>query len=191
MSDEKIVLPGEQISTSEESLPGEGTFEDRGIIKASRMGQVQINKKNKSIIVKPVTSTPVMLKKEDTVICEVRIVRSSMAIVEAVYVPNKNRGISSDTNGTIHVSEISENYVKDASSEYGNGDIIRARVIQVKPSLQLSTKGTNLGAIKSLCTKCRKPLKLMEGNLLECENCSHRETRKIASDYGQGNLNKI
>ncbi|EMR73293.1 Exosome complex exonuclease RRP4 N-terminal region, partial [Thermoplasmatales archaeon SCGC AB-539-N05] len=97
MSDEKIVLPGEQISTSEESLPGEGTFEDRGIIKASRMGQVQINKKNKSIIVKPVTSTPVMLKKEDTVVCDVRIVRSSMAIVEAVYVPNKNRGISSDT----------------------------------------------------------------------------------------------
>ena len=191
MSDEKIVLPGEQISTSEESLPGEGTFEDRGIIKASRMGQVQINKKNKNIIVKPVTSTPVMLKKGDTVICEVRIVRSSMAIVDAVYVPNKNRGISSDTNGTIHVSEISENYVKDASSEYGNGDIIRTRVIQVKPSLQLSTKGTNLGAIKSLCTKCRKPLKLMKGNLLKCENCSHKETRKIASDYGQGNLNKI
>lgn len=191
MSDEKIVLPGEQISTSEESLPGEGTFEDRGIIKASRMGQVQINKKDKSIIVKPVTSTPVMLKKGDTVICEVRIMRSSMAIVEAVYVPNKNRGISSDTNGTIHVSEISENYVKDASSEYGSGDIIRARVMQVTPSLQLSTKGTNLGAIKSLCTKCRKPLKLMKGNLLECENCSHKETRKIASDYGQGNLNKI
>ena len=38
MTENKILLPGDQVSTSEELLPGDGTFEEDGIIRASRVG---------------------------------------------------------------------------------------------------------------------------------------------------------
>lgn len=190
MSDNKIVFPGDEISTTEEMLPGEGTYEEDGIIKASRIGKPKKDKKNRKITISPVTSIPVVLEKGDIVLGEVRMIKSSMVIVDVEHAANRDRNISSDTNGTIHISEISDKYVKDASSEFGRGDIIRAQVIQVAPSLQLSTKGPHLGSIKSLCTNCRSALQPKGGNKLECPNCGNKQSRKTASDYGQGNVNK-
>lgn len=53
----KIVMPGDQLSTSEELLPGDGTFEENGIIRAARIGTYIVNEKHKTAEVKPVTST--------------------------------------------------------------------------------------------------------------------------------------
>ncbi|MFW6121079.1 MAG: exosome complex RNA-binding protein Csl4 [Petrotogales bacterium] len=186
----KIVMPGEQLSTSEELLPGEGTFEENGIIRAARVGKYVVNKKFKRAEVKPVTNIPVILKKGDIVIAKVDSVRSSMVIADVIHVIGKNRTISGDTNATLHVSEISKGYVKEPSTEFGVGDFIRAKVIQVKPSIQLATKDKNLGAIKSLCGKCRHSL-VKKGNMLECENCGNKQKRKIVFDYGEIDLKRL
>ena len=68
MTENKIVLPGEQVSTSEELAPGDGTFEEDGIIKSSRFGKFQVDQKNRRAVVKPLTSVPVELKKGDTIL---------------------------------------------------------------------------------------------------------------------------
>jgi exosome complex component CSL4 len=183
MSKDKLVLPGEQISTSEELLSGDGTFEEDGIIRASRIGKYVIDEKQRKAIVKPLTSIPVVLKKGDIVLAEVRSVRSNMVIAEVKHVIGKNRPISGDTNGTLKVSEISTSYTKDPAYEYSTGDIIRAKVTQVKPSVQLATKDRDLGVIKGLCVKCRQPL-IKKGNALECGSCGNKEKRKTAIDYG-------
>ena len=52
----KFVLPGDQLSTSEELLPGDGTFEENGIIRAARIGTYVVNEKHRSAEVKPVLS---------------------------------------------------------------------------------------------------------------------------------------
>jgi len=187
MTKNKVVLPGEQLSTSEELLSGDGTFEEDGIIRASRIGTYIVDQKHRKAKVKPLTSIPVELKNGDIVLAEVRSVRSSMIIADVIHVIGKSRVISGDTNGTLHVSEISDSYVKDPTSEYSIGDIIRAKVTQVKPSVQLITKDENLGAIKSLCSKCRKSL-IKKGGILECEACGYKEKRKTAFDYGNYDL---
>ena len=187
---DKIVMPGEQLSTSEELLPGEGTFEEDGIIRAARVGKYVVNEKYRRAEVKAVTSTPVILKRGDIVIAEVGSVRSTMVIAEVIHVMGKNRSISGDTNATLRVSEIAQGYVKDPSTEFGIGDFIRAKVTQVKPSIQLETKDRDLGAIKSLCTKCRHPL-VKKGDILECENCGNKQKRRITMDYGNLDLNKL
>ena len=186
----KIVLPGEQVSTSEELLPGDGTFEEDGIIRASRLGIFFVDQRNKRVIVKPLTSIPVELKKGDIVLAHVNSVRSNMVIADVMHVIGKKRAISGDTNGTLRVSEISTGYVKDPSTEFAPGDIIRAKVTQVKPSIQLATKERDLGTIKSICSKCRHSL-LRKGNMLECENCGNKEKRRYASDYGFVDPNKL
>ena len=187
---DKIVMPGEQLSTSEELLPGEGTFEEDGIIRAARVGKYVVNEKYRRAEVKPVTSTPVILKRGDIVIAEVESVRSSMIIANVIHVAGKNRSISGDTNATLRVSEIARGYVKDPSTEFGVGDFIRAKVTQVKPSLQLTTKDSEFGAIKSLCSKCRNPL-VKKGDILECENCGNKQKRRITMDYGKLDLNRL
>jgi exosome complex component CSL4 len=186
----KIVIPGDQLSTSEELLPGEGTFEEDGIIRAARTGTYQVNEKFRRAEVKPITSIPVILKKGDIVIARVDMVKSSMVIADVIHVIGKKRAVSGDTDGTIHVKEISNGYIKDACTEYKVGDYVRARVIQVKPSIQLTTKDRNLGAIKALCTKCRHSL-TRKGDMLECENCGNKEKRSIAMDYGAIDIHKL
>ncbi len=187
---DKIVMPGEQLSTSEELLPGEGTFEEDGIIRAARVGKYVVNEKYRRAEVKAVTSTPVLLKRGDIVIAKVESVRSTMVIADVIHVMGKNRSISGDTNATLRVSEIAQGYVKDPSTEFGIGDFIRAKVTQVKPSIQLETKDRDFGAIKSLCTKCRHPL-VKKGDILECENCGNKQKRRITMDYGNLDLNKL
>ena len=105
-----------------------------------------------------------------------------MAICEVVTVEGKSRNITDDTNGTIHVSKISNDYVQDAGNELRPSDIIRARVIQVKPSIQLTTVHPHLGVVKALCRKCRHPL-VKEEKGLYCANCDRHEHRKTSDDY--------
>jgi len=113
-----------------------------------------------------------------------------MVIAEVIHVIGKKRAVSGDTNGTLRVSEISNGYVKDPSTEFAPGDIIRAKVTQVKPNVQLATKDKDLGTIRALCMKCRKPLEI-KGNILECNNCGRKEKRKTAVDYGHYDLKKL
>ena len=190
MTENNMVLPGEKLSTSEELLSGDGTFEEDGIIRAARVGRYVVDEKNRNAMVKPVTSIPVLLKKGDTVLAEVRFIRSSMIIADVIHVKGENRRISGDTNGTLRVSEISQSYVKDPAYEFSSGDIIRARVTQVNPNIQLETKDRSLGVIKGLCTKCRHTL-IKKDNILECENCGNKERRRTAIDYGNYDLNNL
>ena len=187
---EKIVMPGDKLSTSEELLPGEGTFEEDGIIMAARTGEYVVDEKYRKAKVKPLTSVPVILKKGDIVIVEVGMVKSSMIIANVIHVIGKNRSVSGDRNGTIHVKEIADGYVKDAASEFRAGDFVRAKVIQVKPSIQLATKDRDLGAIKALCVKCRHSL-IKKGDTLECEHCGNKERRRTAMDYGSLEMDKL
>ena len=176
-------MPGDQLSTSEELMPGDGTFEENGIIRAARIGTYVVDEKHRTAEVKPATSTPVILKKGDIVIGRVVMAKEKMIIVDVKHVAGKNRSISSDTDATIHVKEIAQGFIKEASSEYKAEDYIRAKVIQVSPSVQLETKERNFGAIKALCSKCRHPL-VKKSQGLECENCGNKEYRRIAEDYG-------
>jgi exosome complex component CSL4 len=187
---EQFVFPGDQLSTSEELLPGEGTFEENGIIRASRLGIYRVNERNRKAEVLPRTSIPVELKKGNTILARVVMVKSSMVIADVIHVEGQPRRVSGDTNGTIHVKEIAQGYVKDAGTEFHAGDYIRARVIQTQPSIQLATKDPNLGVIKALCSKCRTPYnKTAQG--LECPKCGFRDKRRLAQDYGNLDITKI
>jgi exosome complex component CSL4 len=187
---DKIVMPGDQLSTCEELLPGEGTFEENGIIRASRIGKYVVDEKHRRARVEPLTSIPVILQKGDTVIAHVGMAKPSMIIADVIHVIGQNRAVSGDTNGTIHVKEIATNYIKDATTEYKAGDYVLAKIIQTSPSIQLSTKDRHLGAIKALCSQCRHSL-IKKTNGLECDYCNNKEHRRISSDYGEIDIAKL
>ena len=181
----KMVLPGDEVAVSEEYMPAEGTYETDGKIVASLAGELKLD--DEKMEAKVVTSNPpLVLKNGDSVFCRITDVRASMAICEIFAVEGKDREIAGDTSGTIHVSKISSEYVQDVGREYRPGDLIRARVIQTKPSVQLTTQESHFGVVKASCRRCRGAL-TKQGKSLHCTPCDRMEGRKIADDYGDIN----
>ena len=177
----KKVLPGEEVAVVEESIAADGTYEDNGKVYAAVFGELELDHEEKTAIVKA-EHPPVRLKPGDTIFGEITDVKTSMAICEVISVEGEERSITGDTNGTIHISKVSSGYTSEVGKEFRPSDIVRAKVIQVKPSIQLTTVNPHLGVIKALCRRCRAPLK-RKGNSLYCETCERTEYRKCADDY--------
>lgn len=182
MIEKRSVLPGEEVAEVEEFLPAEGTYEEDGKVYAAMMGELELDHGDKVARVRPFNPMA-ELKSGDFVFCAVTDVKNCMAICEVVAMEGKEREITGDTSGTIHISKLSSDYVQDAGREVRPSDIIRAKVIQAKPSVQLTTAGPHLGVVKALCKRCRAPL-VRKDKGLYCNNCERNETRKIADDYG-------
>lgn len=178
------VFPGDVLAASEELLPGEGVFDDGHNLRAARIGVFRLDPKTMTAGVEPATSVPSQLRIGDYVFARINMLKSSMAGAEVLTVEGSNRMVTGDTNGTLHVSKIARRYVVDVSREYRLDDMVRAKIIDVKPSVQLATDDPRCGAILCLCLTCRTSLKRV-GKALECPNCGRRDTRNVAPDYGK------
>jgi exosome complex component CSL4 len=179
------VLPGDLIGTSEEFIPRNGAYLDGGNIYSAASGIVNINKKERSISVTPVTNTPPHLQVGDIVIGQVTDVKDSVALVEIAGIKGKGeREIVNAEQAAIHVSNVKDAYVKDLFYEFAPFDIVKARVLDLR-NMRLSTVNKELGVMKAYCGNCRTVLKV-DNNKLKCPKCERTETRKLSSDYGTG-----
>lgn len=178
----KRVLPGDEVAQAEEYMAGEGTYEDKdGKIYSSAVGELDVDEREKIVKIAP-DNPPIVLIEGDTVIANVTDVKPAMVICMIVSQEGKVREVSSENLAAIHVSKISSSYVDDAADLMRPGDIMRAKVIQALPSVQLTTSGPHLGVIRALCSSCRMPLE-KKGDELYCKRCERTETRKISDDY--------
>lgn len=182
-NEDNIVAPGDKLGASEEWLPGKGTYEEEGYVYSSVFGRVEYDHEN--LVANVIPINPVSEVEEgDIVYGKIRNNRGSIASMSINLVEGEPRGISTDLEGSLHVSKISNDYIESVDSVFKKGDIVRAKVTQVEPSIQLISQSKDLGVVKGFCTNCRKDLALKRGKLY-CENCDHYEKRKISSAYGK------
>src|SRR2546425_905566 len=134
----KMVLPGDEIAVAEEFEPGEGTYERNGLVFAATPGVLVLDPENRVARVRAF-NPPAELKVGDIVYGVVDDIRGMMATATITAIHGRSRQISGESEGTIHISNVSEEYTEDIHDMYRLGDIIRAKVIQVKPSVQLTT----------------------------------------------------
>ncbi len=185
-----LVMPGDEIAKAEELMAGIGTYEDNGVIRSSIIGLFKPDKEKLIAIVEPLSGKPLLLETGDTVLGEVKQVAESMVMVKIIHVAGKKRQIAGEKDATIYISNISEEFVKNTSEKFKIGDIIRAKIIRTYPAIQLSTKGKEYGVVKAYCSTCRHQLIMKDGNL-ECPVCGRKESRKVADDYGMGNVDRV
>jgi exosome complex component CSL4 len=95
--------------------------------------------------------------------------------------------VGGDTNGTLHVSKASDRYVENMEDAFRVRDIVRAKVLESEPAIQLTTKSPGLGVLKSYCPRCGTPMEL-RGRGVTCPACEWKDTKKLADDYGTGNI---
>jgi exosome complex component CSL4 len=87
--------------------------------------------------------------------------------------------------GVMHISDVSEGYVKTMLDAFKVGDIVRAKVISTKNrEIHLTTQGSELGVIQAKCSLCGHSL-ILDKNNLRCPQCNRARWRKIAYDYGK------
>ena len=181
--EDKFVVPGDRIGTSEEWLPGKNAHEDEGYIYASVFGKVVYDEENLVANVEP-TNPISEIEKGEIVYGVIRNNSGSIASLNLELVEGESRGISRDIEGSLHISKISDEYVESVEDSYKKGDIVRAKVIQKEPSIQLSTTGKTLGVVRGYCTNCRRPMEKKDSKLY-CPICERKENRKISSVYGK------
>lgn len=188
MQARRLVYPGDSVGVAEEFTPGRGTYEENGEVFAATLGYLTLDTNDFEARVEPLVKQPAVVKIGDIVIGTVQMTRTSMAIVEVQRLADQpNRALGGDTNGTLHVSKASEAYVESMEAIFRPRDIIRAKVLENSPAIQLTTKGPHLGVLKSYCGRCGTAMNA-KGKGLVCPECEWKEHSKLADDYGVGNI---
>ncbi|HEX2022682.1 MAG TPA: exosome complex RNA-binding protein Csl4, partial [Candidatus Thermoplasmatota archaeon] len=182
----RVVFPGDVVGVAEEFVSGPGTYEENGEVLAATFGRLVLDTSVFEARVEPFVGQPAAVKIGDIVLGTVNMTRSSMAIVEVRAIAHDpNRAVAGDTNGTLHVSKAADQYLESMEAAFRVRDIVRAKVLEVSPAIQLTTKGPFLGVLKSYCPRCGTAM-ARKGRGLVCPECEWKETSKIAEDYGEG-----
>ncbi|AGK60761.1 putative RNA-binding protein (consists of S1 domain and a Zn-ribbon domain) [Archaeoglobus sulfaticallidus PM70-1] len=176
-----FVFPGDKLGIAEEFICGEGVYEEDGELYASVAGKLVV--KDRVLRVESVNKIP-NIERGDTILGRVVDVRNSIALIELSRKSGFDRDLMHTGIAALHISNIQNEYLKDINSAVKYMDVVKARVIDPK-LLKLSTKESDMGVVKAICSECRHEL-LKDGKVLKCPNCGNVERRKIASDYGSG-----
>lgn len=174
------VMPGDELTTSEEYISGDGTYEKDGIIYAAIIGQKDFDETEKIARVKA-SNPPGILKSGDIILGVIANVSNSVANITISGLEN-GKTTGHNLSGVIHISKMKAEYTGDVRREFHIGDMIRARVEQVEPSIQLATNAEELGVLKARCLRCRGILSNKDGSLF-CPVCERTESRKLAGDF--------
>jgi len=177
----ELLMPGDELATSEEYIPGDGTYEENGLIYAAIIGQKDFDEAEKIAIVKPF-NPPGVLKPGDIILGEVTNVSNSVASITISGLDKTGKPVGHNLSGVVHVSKIKGGYTEDARREFHISDLVRAKVVRIEPSIQLATNAEELGVLKARCMRCRSILSNKDGTLF-CQVCERTESRKLAGDF--------
>ncbi|MEX2720518.1 MAG: exosome complex RNA-binding protein Csl4 [Candidatus Wukongarchaeota archaeon] len=181
---ERFVLPGDLLGVIEEFVPGDNCYVEDGKIYSNIAGYLLVDKAKHRANITPGNPRQKLPKVGDKIAGIITSTMRDSATIEFSMVNEENIGLP--FTGLVHVSQISKKFVEDVFAAMRRGDIIRARIIDVKfLPFQLATNEGDLGVIRAHCTKCGEPLVKMERDLLECPACGLKEKRKLAKDYIQ------
>jgi len=182
----QIVAPGDRLGVIEEFTPGPGTYTEQGTIYSEITGRTLMDMLNKKVSVFPLTRGVSVPKVGSLVIGQVSGVDSKSATLQITRVGK--RPLSGFFTGILHISDVIPGFVETMFDICKTGDIMRARVVSEKNRVfHLSTADKNLGVVYAFCSWCGHML-LLRGRRIQCTNCDKIEKRKIASDYGEGEI---
>ncbi len=182
MENKKFVVPGDFIGTEEECMPGSGTHIDGENVYSALAGEVKDSQRTLSISQKGKLASlgigTTIIGSIENIVEPIALVRVKSGSLEG----DERLGDNPDY-AVLHASMIKKGYVKNVRDEYKIGDILRAKIVDIRNGeMRLSTDSEELGSIKSFCAKCRHAMKIAAGGL-ECESCGAKDNRKMAKDY--------
>ena len=174
----KILLPGEHISSQEEGEAGENTYVEKDEIYSAAAGILEDKELKKLIkhnrkIEKPHLGMEVC--------CIINKTSTNKALVSCItYNEVTGNGREMVIDAALPVTAVDKRYVEDMRREVKVGDIIFAKIDKLtKTGVDISILGEKYGIISAFCPKCRAQMAQREGIFI-CSKCGWKERRKIA-----------
>jgi len=195
MSDEKLVLPGEKIATEEEFAGGENTYTENGIVYSSVIGTVRPNDKKVDVV--PAGREVKTIDRNMLVIGTVTDMVRSVVFVSIDDISMDHKEFLALKDGKILLERPRPRFGRER--EHGHmhsekplrvcavGDIVLAKVLyNDKDAYTLTLDCPECGVVHASCELCGGNLVYKkEDHALVCENCGHREQRKISVLYSK------
>jgi len=182
----QLVVPGDRLGVIEEFTPGSGTYEQGGTIFSLTTGRALMDLLNKQVSVYPKVHVSSVPHVGSTVVGQASDVQGKQATLRIFLVGD--RLLSGFFSGLLHVSDVSQRYVESMYEVCKAGDIVRARVVSEKNRVfHLTTNDKDLGVVYAFCSRCGSSL-VQKRFIMRCPECGNSERRKIAQDYGKGEI---
>jgi exosome complex component CSL4 len=179
---DKDVLPGDDLAVIEVLQDGDGTYHEDGHVRAEELGTARYDLDKRRVTVDKKTRELVLPEDGLEVIAEVGSVMRRDARVDITSI--EGRKVSEPFSGVIHYYDVDREFQRDMASAVRNGDIVKAKLINVKNRLnQLTIRGPDYGVVYAYCSRCGSILEMRQGRLY-CASCDRSERRKFAKTYG-------
>jgi exosome complex component CSL4 len=174
--DENQKIPGERIASIEEYLPGENTFEDNDLIRATTIGNVNLDSTERLASIDRQTQITVP-KVGDIIIGVVEANLPSMIAIMMKYVNGKK--VVADLECICVTRHLRKKNVALAK------DVVKAKIIShINGTIHASIDSQELGVLFTKCRKCFGTVVKMR-DAVKCKDCTWIDDRKLSSDFGK------
>ena len=173
---EKQKIPGEEIAQIEEYLPGDNTYEDDDVIRATTVGNVHLDSSERLASVdrqKQITVPNV----GDIIIGVVEANLPSMIAIMIKYVNGKK--VVADLECVCVTRHIRKKNIALAK------DVVKAEIIShINGTIHASIDSQELGVLFTKCRKCFGTVVKMR-DAVKCKDCGWIDDRKLSLDFGK------
>ena len=177
--DENQKIPGERIASIEEYLPGDNTFEDNDLIRATTIGNVNLDSTERLASIDRQTQITVP-KVGDIIIGVVEANLPSMIAIMMKYVNGKK--VVADLECICVTRHLRKKNVALAK------DVVKAKIIShINGTIHASIDSQELGVLFTKCRKCFGTVVKMR-DAVKCKDCTWIDDRKLSSDFGKSDF---
>ena len=169
-------IPGEKIAQVEEYLPGNNTFEDDYAIRATTIGDINLDSKERLASINSQTQITVP-KVGDIIIGVVEANLPSMIAIMIKYVNGKK--VVADLECVCVTRHIRKKNIALAK------DVVKAKIIShINGTIHASIDSQELGVLFTKCRKCFGTVVKMR-DAVKCKDCTWIDDRKLSLDFGK------
>ena len=177
--DEKLRIPGEKIASIEEYLPGDNTFEDDDSIRATTIGEINLNSSERSASINRQKQITVP-KVGDIIIGVVEANLPSMIAISIKFVNGKN--VNADLECICVTRHIRKKNIALAQ------DVVKAEIIShINGTIHATIDSPELGVLFTKCRKCFGTVVKMR-DAVKCKDCGWIDDRKLSSEFGKSDF---
>ena len=169
-------IPGEKIAQIEEYLPGDNTYEDKDVIRATTIGNINLDSTERLASINRQKQITVP-KVGDIIIGVVEVNLPSMIAIMIKFVNGKK--VNSDLECICVTRHIRKKNIALAK------DVVKAEIIShINGTIHASIDSQELGVLFTKCRKCFGTVVKMR-DAVKCKDCGWIDDRKLSSEFGK------
>lgn len=180
----KLVLPGDHLSSAEESETGENTYSEKDEVYAAAFGE-NLSGPGKAAVKtrRPSLAQPTVGMEVYCVVTKSSLNKAVAGCISVAEAEGGGRGM--EIEAVLPVTAIREGYVDKVRDEVKIGDLIKARIDKIeKTGVEITMKPHNCGVICAFCPRCRLRMDFKE-RIFICSSCGWKERRKLPLREGE------